>query len=85
MLFSFFDTLSTSKEELEVFVKEIKKCGLTNKKGKKDYSYLFVKKYLEEENIARLQSKKKKIKGKQITLYKVISFLDSNLEGLSES
>ena len=62
MLFHFFDTLSTSKEELEVFVEEIKKCGLTNKKGEKDYSYLVVKKYLEEENIAKLQSKKKKIK-----------------------
>lgn len=80
-----FKDKEMTKEELEVFVKEIKKCGLTNKKGEKDYSYLFVKKYLEEENIAKLQSKKKKIKGKQITLYKVISFLDSNLEGLSES
>ena len=80
-----FKDKEMTKEELEVFVEEIKKCGLTNKKGEKDYSYLFVKKYLEEENIAKLQSKKKKIKGKQITLYKVISFLDSNLEGLSVS
>lgn len=80
-----FKDKEMTKEELEVFVEEIKKCGLTNKKGEKDYSYLFVKKYLEEENIAKLQSKKRKIKGKQITLYKVISFLDSNSEGLSES
>lgn len=44
MLFSFFDTLSTSKEELEVFVEEIKKCGLTNKKRRKRLFLLICKK-----------------------------------------
>lgn len=60
-----------NKEELEVLVEEVKQCGLTNKKGEKDFSYLFVKKFLEEEKIGIISSKKKKIKGKQITYYVV--------------
>lgn len=43
MLFHFFDTLSASKEELEVFVEEIKKCGLTNKKGEKGKDLFTIK------------------------------------------
>lgn len=64
------------KDELESILENLKKIGLTNKKGEKKYGVTSFRKYLEDERIGELISKRKKIKGKLTTIYS-ISFLDT--------
>lgn len=65
-----------NKDELESILENLKKIGLTNKKGEKKYGVTSFRKYLEDERIGELISKRKKIKGKLTTVYS-ISFLDT--------
>lgn len=64
------------KDEAEELLENLKKIGLTNKKKEKNYTVSFLRKYLEDEGIGKLISKRKKVNGKLITVY-IISFLES--------
>ena len=70
----YFETLigkEFSIEETKSIVQDLKKLGLTNAKQRYDYSFVFVKKYCEENNICKIISKRKKINGKQQTFYTI--------------
>lgn len=64
------------KDAAEELLENLKKIGLTNKKKEKNYSISFLRKYIEDEGIGKLISKRKKVNGKLITVY-AISFLDT--------
>lgn len=61
------------KEEQTEIITKCKEIGLTNAKRAQDYSFPFLKKYCEENNICKFEGKKKKIQGKSFRGW-VISF-----------
>lgn len=61
------------KEELEKITEKAKACGLKDRQGRIDFSYLFLKKYCEENNICCFNSMRKSINKKQCRGY-TISF-----------
>ena len=59
---------------LEEFVAEVKDAGLRNKKQNKDFSIQFVRKYIEENELGKIESKRKAIQGKKSTYYIILPF-----------
>lgn len=57
---------------LEEFVAEVKEAGLRNKKQSKDFSIQFVRKYIEENELGKIESKQKKTNGARKTVYKIL-------------
>lgn len=57
---------------LEEFVAEVKDAGLRNKKQGMDFSFPFIKKYIEENELGKVEKKQKKTNGARKMIHKIL-------------